>query len=104
MNRGKFSLEVFGDRLPVRSIYDGETNAKQIEIMKSALFKAINTELTERQRFILTEYYFGNRTMTDIAFELGITKSTVSRHVSRAKERLKTSLRYGMYMLWDESK
>ena len=96
MNRGKFSLDVFGDRLPVRNLYDGETNAKQIELMKSALFKAINTELTERQRF--------NRTMTDIASELGITKSTVSRHVSRAKERLKVSLRYGMYMLWDESK
>ena len=43
MNRGKFSLEVFGDRLPVNNLYDGETNAKQIERMKSALLKAIKT-------------------------------------------------------------
>ena len=38
----------------------------------------------------------------EVANELGITKSTVSRHVSRSKERLKTSLKYGMYMLWNE--
>ena len=101
MNRMKFSLEVFGDRLPASNLYDGETNQKQIECMKSALLKAIKTELTEKQQYILTEYYFENRSMTDIAKELGITKSTVSRHISRSKERLKTSLRYGMYMLWN---
>lgn len=101
LNRSKFSLEVFGDRLPINSIYQGDSNQKQLERMRSALNKAIKTELTDRQRYILTEYYFNGRTMTDIAKEMGITKSTVSRHISRSKERLKTSLRYGVYMLWD---
>ncbi len=102
MNRNTFSLEVFGDRLPVNDLYGGQTNHAQIERMRSALLKAINTELTERQKYILTEYYFNRRTMTDIATELGITKSTVSRHISRARDRLKTSLHYGMYMLWEK--
>ncbi len=102
MNRNTFSLEVFGDRLPVNDLYGGQTNRAQIERMRSALLKAIDTELTDKQKYILTEYYFNRRTMTDIANELGITKSTVSRHVSRARERLKTSLHYGIYMLWEK--
>lgn len=101
MTRSRFNLEVFGDRLPANSIIGGETNRRQIELMSEALKKAMRTELTERQQYILTEYYFNERSMTDIANELGITKSTVSRHISRSKERLKHSLKYGMYMLWD---
>ena len=101
MNRNKFSLEVFGDRLPIVDYFGGESNRQQLESMKNALKKAMKTELTDRQRYIITEYYFNKRTMTDIANELGITKSTVSRHISRSRERLKASLRYGMYMLWE---
>ncbi len=104
MSRCRFSLDVFGDHIPSNVIMGYETNHRQIELMSKALKKAIRSELTERQQYILTEYYFNERSMTDIANELGITKSTVSRHISRSKERLKQSLKYGMYLLWDYEK
>ena len=104
MTRSRFNLEVFGDRIPTFNLTDCNSNRRQIEFMRNALKKAIKSELTERQQYILTEYYFKERSMTDIARELGITKSTVSRHISRSKERLKQSLKYGMYLLWDYEK
>jgi RNA polymerase sigma factor (sigma-70 family) len=104
ISRSRFNLEVFGDRLPQNMIIGNDSNRRQIELMRDALKKAIKRELTERQQYILIEYYFKERSMTDIARELGITKSTVSRHISRSKERLKQSLKYGMYLLWDYEK
>lgn len=104
ISRSRFNLEVFGDRLPHDMIVGNDSNRRQLELMRDALKKAIRRELTERQQYILTEYYFKERSMTDIAKELGVTKSTVSRHISRSKERLKQSLKYGLYMLWDYEK
>ena len=101
MTRTKFSLEVFGDRIPISGLYDGDTNAKNLSAMKKALSKAIETELTDRQREMVNEYYFGGATVTEIAKRHGISKSTVSRHLSRSRERLKTALKYGIYTMWN---
>ncbi len=101
MTRTKFSLEVFGDRIPISGLYDGDTNSKNLNAMKKALSKAIETELTDRQREIVNEYYFGGATVTEIAKRRGISKSTVSRHLSRSRERLKSALKYGIYTMWN---
>lgn len=53
-------------------------------------------ELTPRQRQILHMSYEEGKSMTAIAQELGINKSTVSRTLSRAKHRLYRCLRYGI--------
>lgn len=100
LTRTKFSLEVFGDRMPYRSTEFDESNTKQLEIMKKALMDAIETELTPRQRQMVTEYYFGGETVTSLAEKYNISKSTVSRHISRSRERLKSALKYGMYAIW----
>ena len=101
MKRADFSLEVFGDRVPTYELFSsGEDNSRQIANMKHALKNAIDTELTSRQRQMLEEYYFGGRTVTEIAQRHGLSKSTVSRHLSRSREILKKSLRYGMYVMW----
>lgn len=97
MTRAAFSLEIFGDRIPLTDFYSHGDNNKNIERMKRALLKAIDTELTERQRQIVIEYYFNGLSVTRIAEMLNVSKSTVSRHLSRARERLKTSLKYGVY-------
>lgn len=101
MNRTTFSLEIFGDRLPTTDIFDHGTNNRQLEIMKNELKKAIYSELTDRQRMMVTEFYFDGLSVTAIANKYNISKSTVSRHLSRARERLKGALKYGFYPLWN---
>lgn len=100
MNRTTFSLEIFGDRFPASDVFERESNSNKLAIMKKALLKAINSELTDRQRQMVTEYYFDGATVTAIAKKHGLSKSTVSRHLSRSRERLKGALKYGMYSLW----
>ena len=41
----------------------------------------IDSKLTDRQREILRLYYFSNKTQEDIADELQLSQSTVSRHL-----------------------
>lgn len=101
MNRTTFSLEIFGDRLPVTNLFETESNSRQLNMMKKALTKAIESELTERQRIMVTEFYFNGLKVTEIAKKYKISKSTVSRHLSRSRERLKSTLKYGLYTMWN---
>ena len=103
MNRTTFSLEIFGDRLNTASAYNGETNARQLNSMKKDLLRAIESELTDRQRQMVNEYYFKGASVTDISKKYNISKSTVSRHLSRSRERLKDALKYGIYSMWTEN-
>ena len=101
MNRINFSLEIFGDRLPITGVYANDsTNTRQLSAMKKALNDAINSELTDRQKQMVTEFYFEGASVTQLAEKYGLSKSTVSRHLSRSRERLKGALRYGMYTMW----
>ena len=56
---------------------------------------AIDTELTRRQRQLVEMYYLRQLSMQDIADELGIDLSTVSRTLKRARARLRRCLQYG---------
>ena len=62
--------------------------------LKRAALLAMDGELTGRQKQVLTLYYFENRRMADIAAELGINKSTVSRTVKRAERHIRRCLQY----------
>ncbi len=67
----------------------GGTNKDERSKMKTILKKALLTELTEIQRFCLVEHYIHQRKMKDIAQELSLHPSTVTRHIRRAKEKLR---------------
>jgi len=69
-------------------------NKNEIEKMKRHIAKAVKLELTDRQRYCLTEYYINNRKMVDIAKDIGVTPCVVSRHVTRAVQKLKRTLPY----------
>ncbi len=56
--------------------------------------RVIREELTEKQRQTLLAYYFEERTIPQIARDQGVHKSTVSRTLKRAEERLRRFLRY----------
>ena len=45
---------------------------------------------------MLAMYYDEGKTMPEIAAELGVVTSTVSRTICRAKKRLYRCLRYGL--------
>ncbi len=73
----------------IRLVSDAEGGAA------GALRRAINSELTRRQKQLIGMYYIEQMPMQDIADELGLHISSVSRTIKRGRERLKNSLSYG---------
>lgn len=62
--------------------------------MLHRLRRAMDRELTDRQRELIVAYYEQKKTMTQLAREMGVNKSTVSRTLHRAEERLRRCLQY----------
>jgi RNA polymerase sigma factor (sigma-70 family) len=56
--------------------------------------RVIDEELTELQRQTLLAYYFQDQTIPQIAAERGVHKSTVSRTLHRAEDKLRRFLKY----------
>ncbi len=74
----------------------GATNDSSRSKMKKILFKAIDTELTAKQKKCMIDYYLMNKKEKDIAAELGVNPSTVSRHITLAKKKLRHIASYYM--------
>ncbi len=55
------------------------------EIKKNATRIVVENCLTGRQKQCLLMYYYENMKLTDIARKLGISVSSVSRHIKKAK-------------------
>jgi len=71
-------------------------NDRRLARLRRNLPIALQEELTPRMRQILELYYYEGKNVTIIAKDLGINKSTVSRSLHRAQERLRHSLRYSL--------
>ena len=71
-----------------------EDNSDQLERLRRNLRRAREQELTPRQREVLALYYDRGLKMSQIARKLGINRSTVSRTIGRAKQRLYRYLQY----------
>ena len=72
--------------------YLGTRLPREVQIKR--VQRVIKEELTELQRQTLTAYYFHQQTIPQIARERGVNKSTVSRTLRRAEEKLRRYLRY----------
>lgn len=72
----------------------GATNNENRKKMNHILSKAIFSELTEMQRVCIVEYYLNNKKQKQIAVELGINNSTVSRHIAAATKKLRNIASY----------
>lgn len=72
--------------------YKGPRLPKQVQLQR--VQRVIKEELTELQRETLFAYYFREMTVSQIALERGVNKSTVSRTLHRAENKLKRYLRY----------
>lgn len=72
----------------------GEDNSEQLERLRRNLRRARETELTPRQKEMVHLYFDQGMSVTQIAQQEGIHKSSVSRTLNRAKARLKSHLQY----------
>ncbi len=76
-------------------LYDGYLGPrlpKQVQLQR--VQRVIREELTQLQRETLTDYYFHRMTIPEIAARRGVHKSTVSRTLHRAENRLRRYLKY----------
>lgn len=78
------------DKLDLVHVEDEEQyNTTRREKMKKILYSGLNRSLTQRQRECIQKYYGENKTMSEIAGELSLNVSTVSRHIKAAKKNLR---------------
>lgn len=76
-------------------LYDGYLGPrlpKQVQLQR--VQRVIREELTQLQRETLTDYYFHRMTIPEITARRGVHKSTVSRTLHRAENRLRRYLKY----------
>ena len=71
-------------------------NQEQIQRLLRNLRKARAQELTPRQQQMLSMRFEQNMSGAEIARELGLNRSTVSRTLRRAQERLRRCLQYAL--------
>ena len=64
------------------------------DIQMSRVRQVIREELTELQRYTLCAYYFQGQTLTRIARDRNVNKSTVCRTLHRAEDKLRKFLKY----------
>ena len=86
----------------IRSLYGGDNSDSRRRLIKN-LRRAMELELTPRQHQIMKLYFLEGEKMHEIAEELGVNKSTVSRTISRGKLRLQRCLKYGAAGLLEEN-
>ena len=72
--------------------YRGPRLPKQVQLQR--VKRVIDEELTDMQKQTLLAYYFQNQTIPQIAAERGVNKSTVSRTLRRAEDKLRRFLKY----------
>ena len=75
---------------------NAEDNEERLERLRRGLRTARAEELTARQRQLLRMRFEEEKSVSQIAAELSLDISTVSRTISRAKEKLNRFLRYAL--------
>ncbi|WP_312695336.1 sigma-70 family RNA polymerase sigma factor [Caproiciproducens sp.] len=91
------SLDLFGDRLDVGS--GGNDDGGEHDRMRRALRRAMEGELTERQRDCIRLRYFEQKSVQEVAEAMGITPPTVSKHLKKARARLHKVMGYSFSRL-----
>lgn len=88
LNSDKVSFE--------RALMNGNTNSQNREKVMNILKKAMEKELTDKQRHCVYEYYFNGKKMKTIASELGVTPPVVTRHIQCGASKLYKFAKYYM--------
>ena len=75
------------------NILKSQSNQKR-QVQMQRIREVIWNELTDLQRDAIIAYYFHRNTISEIAALRGVNKSTVSRPLRRAEEKLRRYLKY----------
>ena len=75
------------------NLLKSQSNQKR-QVQMQRIREVIWNELTDLQRDAIIAYYFHRNTISEIAALRGVNKSTVSRTLRRAEEKLRRYLRY----------
>ena len=70
------------------------SNNRDLRRKASFIMRAMEVDLTNLQRYCVTEHWLNGRKQKDIAAELGVNCSTVSRHLKAAKKKMVSATRY----------
>lgn len=79
----------------MQQIENGPWEETEHERLVSNLIRCIREDVTPRQREVLLLYYVKRLKHWEIANQLGLERSTVSRTIKRGEDKLKRCLRYG---------
>ena len=71
------------------------TNLGNLQAAKAVLRSALAQELTPRQLECVSLYFYEGLTEEEVGRRLGVSKSTVCRHLQKAKLRLGRAVGYG---------
>lgn len=85
--------EFIGD-MAAWELANSEDNSEQLLRLRRNLRQVRARELTVRQAHMVHLYYDLGMSMSQVGRELGVTKSAVSRTLSRARDRMKRYLQY----------
>lgn len=98
----KQDRQAYSDWFQTQFSADCEENAAQN--LAKMIHAAIQYELTDSQRTYFTAYYLDGLTMDEIGELHGVNKSTVSRTVKRAMDRVERVLKYSspkLLQIWE---
>ena len=90
----QLSFDLMENYLQEISAGQDSDNRRQIAKAKRLLRQVIQNDLTTRQREMVLLYFAEHRNMSEIAGLLQVNKSTVSRTIKRALNKLYKYLRY----------
>ena len=77
------------------TLYDGYKGIRMPkELQMKRIQRVIEEELTPIQREVLIAYYIADQTIPQIARDRGVHKSTISRTLHRAEDKLRRFLKY----------
>ena len=77
------------------TLYDGYKGIRlPKEVQTKRVQRVIEEELTPLQKEVLIAYYIQGQSITEIARDRGVHKSTISRTLHRAEEKLRRLLKY----------
>lgn len=79
----------------MRQLSEQNTNSDSMEQLKHNLVRCLKEDITPRQRTMLTMYYVQQLSQKEIARQLNVDRSTVSRTILRGERQLQRCLRYG---------
>lgn len=75
-------------------IGDENSNTVRHSLMLKIMNNIIENNLTERQKQMITMYYFQHMNISEIASVLGVNRSTVSRTISRGRKNIAEKMKY----------